>query len=240
MAVERKDLFGDGKVYCDYYPHKRVELRVAGFKIVVHKPYTVPYYNNRVYKGPKIYMSTNGTVEMYPFEYDLMKKAVDAGIAILNGEGYNLITNESFGDETLVNLDDIPNLDKRSGNAVKVNTIRYDNQNCGSIITMTNGKKSVYVGHGYIYRLSFGETRQLNRQKSYEIYLDFADSVSVSMVTNGVLEVMNHGEYSIMPDTLVGKRKAIKIEDKIGGRRIQELVVHNKNSKPDVFKIVLL
>lgn len=35
MAVMRQDMFGDGTVSMEYYPHKRIELRVAGFKVVV-------------------------------------------------------------------------------------------------------------------------------------------------------------------------------------------------------------
>lgn len=194
--------------------------------------------NKRVYRGARMYMSTNSTVEITPGDISDFQRAVQAGIAILNGEGYNLIKDGSFEDDVLVPIDSIPNLDKRSTKVGGIKKIKYTNANSGAILTMANGKRTIYLGKGYLYEKSFGETRLKNRQKSYEIYVDFTGDVDVQMNTPGLLEIKGSGY--IFADTLVGKRQAIRMEEPVKGRPINKVSIQVGSYTPDIYSIVLI
>ena len=183
-AVERKDLFGDGTVLCDYYPLKKVELRVEGFKIVIWKPYCAPacygYGKDKYYKGPKLYMSTNGTVELNTDSFALFQKAVQAVISILNSERINLINVSDFCKTGIVSKSDIPDDIKNAKFIDKTKYIKYDNNDIGSLITDIKGNKYIYLGKGLLYR----EDRLDNRKDCNEIYLSLSGKESITVKDN--------------------------------------------------------
>ena len=95
MAVIRQDMFGNGKVMMDYYPHRRVEIRVCNLKISVCKPYGIEYCG-RYYKSPIILMSSNSTVSMSIEDFRLIEMSIARAVEILNKENDGLIISTDF------------------------------------------------------------------------------------------------------------------------------------------------
>ena len=239
MAVERKDLFNDGSCYCDYYAGNRVELRVAGFKVVIYKPYVFKYYNSdRVYSKAIITMSTNSTVFMLPSDFDLLKKAVVTGINILNMEGFNLITQENvayFDTKYLVEAKDNPFKDVKLPKNRTAN-LKYGDNDCGILITSQSGEKSLYIGKG---RLKAGSYIR-NRVGCEYIYMTVPRLFNWKtqiVVQDDTMEV-DLGVTWFDIDTYRGKKKAFKLERCVPeGTVIHKLVIKEMHNTPKLFEI---
>lgn len=157
MAVERQDMFGDGTVSMEYYPHKRIELRVVGFKVVVSKPYGVNYYRNEAtISSPLIQISTNATVDLNLQDLNLLNKAILRVIEILNNENDGLVIDKNFTiNNKLVYKNDIPEEILNIHNSSKSKTLKsipYKEiqQNC--VYADDKGHKWMYLGEGWLLK----------------------------------------------------------------------------------------
>jgi len=224
MAIQRLEMF-DGVEY-EYRPDERVDLWVEGFKVVVYKPYRAPYYNfgskGVVFIEPKIYMSTNATVEMTPEGFRIINKAVQGAINILNKEGNNIIKNEDFNEsQASINISECPYPKGKAESGVK-QTIKYS---AGSFIEEANGRVSLYLGSGNISVLRESLKNQgnvnnqywanMNRSGSLEIYLDFDNikDINIKKIYKTSTKVtISDLKGSCRIDTFVNKRKAVKID----------------------------
>lgn len=239
MAIQRKVLFGD--VEYEYRPDKRVDLWVAGFKIVVYKPYRAPYCKTEteVYVEPKIYMSTNSTIEMTLESFTNINRAVAMAIQILNKEVSNLIKPEMFNyGEEHVNINKCPfspNKSRKSSDDVK-HTINYG---AGCIITEASGRKSLYLGRGVLYEWSGDRnTRWLTRVRdnSFEIYVDFGEVRDIYNIGTNRIKIDTKDGARCRVDNYMNKRKAISID---WHHYTRQLVYCEINSK-QIYRIDLL
>lgn len=240
MGVGRKDLFGDGSVYCDYFPGSRVELRVAGFKIVVYKPYAYKYWNStQVCKNALISMSTNSTVFLTLADFELFKKSVQAGINILNMEGYNLITNDNI---KYINSNDFIDASQNPYKDVvtpriRQNSVKYGNQDSGLLITTKNLNKFLFLGKAVVKHRNC----IINRSNCYYTYVQLpnsytSDSNSCS-VYNNTLE-LSVGDIWYGVDTYSGKKIAIdKVSLVPDGVLINKAVFKDSNGTPSIFEL---
>ena len=181
MAIKREDMFGNGLVSMEYHPHKRIELRVAGFKIIVSKPYGADYryFGHKTFKSPAIQISTNTTVTISFRELNLINSSILRAIDILNNENDGLIIDKNFEvDWNLLDIDNIPdNIAKihKSGDIKNCKSIPYKEIKASRVYKDIKGKRWIYLGRGYIYRDGRLDNRVTGGNIPYcmYIYLDY-------------------------------------------------------------------
>lgn len=238
--ANRLDVYKDGRVFCDYYPGKKAEIRAEGFKVVVYKPYTMDSVCDKdsVYIYPQITMSTNSTVSLSYDSLDILKKSVDYAINLLNLEGYNLIKVEEINKSGLIEASKNPYLSKIPSTRTK--TVRYDDVNdVGSIITAKNLSKYLYLGKGSLYE-SYGTSNvfhNCNRSKSDYIYYKLEGNEAFDYDSKTGLLKIDGGQFCFFAmDTVVTKRTAIEVKPTIDKYiRVVEVYLDGKLNK--VYKI---
>lgn len=235
MAVIRQDMFGDGQVMMDYYPHKRVEIRVCDFKISVCKPFGIEYCSH-YYSSPVIQMSSNSTVSMTLNDFRLIEKSIARAVEILNGENDGIIITNNFEIQAHPFKEPIPEyireLHNVSRQTTKTKSIPYKDIKPNYVYEDVKGHQWVYLGEGYLFEESTiyrdGISRR-NRQGCYLVYLDFDRIKNYNIILeNGTLEV--NGElHSLILDTYCSKKRFIKQVKKLGEGNI--LKVQGKHGK---------
>ena len=213
MSVERKDLFGDGKVSIEYYPHKRVELRVADFKIVVSKAYgskTSPYGTNYTLDKPSIQMSSNQTVFLDIESLNLIYKSINKAIQILNAEndGLSIDNNFSLNQVKYIKQNEIPqeiiNIQKSEQNK-KIKSIPYKDIDSSKVYTDIKGHEWIYLGEGKL--IANGSV--INRSGCSYIYLNFDIAKRYGYtVENNTIKV--NDVTPLLVDTYASKKRFIR------------------------------
>lgn len=178
MGVKREDMFGNGLVSMEYYPHKRIELRVDRLKIVVSKPYGIDN-GGYTFKSPAIQISSNSTVTISFREINLINSAILRAIDILNAENDGILIDRCFEvNYNTIRLSDIPNKVKEIHMESTYNKVQYISNSAISnkgIYEDIRGHKWVYLGEGKI--LVDGNVHNRvsgdGRRHSKYIYLDY-------------------------------------------------------------------
>lgn len=184
MAVARQDMFNDGTVIMEYYPHKRIILRVAGFKVVVNKPYGTVIYcggsRTKTLVSPSIQMSTNMTVTLNLSDLNLVMKAINRAIDILNNEKDGLIIDKGFiiGDEIWLenSPEHVLNIqNSKDAKPTELKSIPYKEIASNCVYEDTKGHKWIYLGEGWIYNNGRRDNRCNGPGQPYSkyIYIDF-------------------------------------------------------------------
>lgn len=237
MAVERKDMFGDGTVSMEYYPHKRVEMRVGGFKVVVAKPYgTRPVgCANRVYDKAVILMSANQTVVTDPRTLILINKAVNEAINMLNNENDGMVISKDFSinDCREVRAEDIPEEVIRiqktpvSGQQT-VNNIPYTEIYNNKVYQDRTGRKWVYIGKGNLYEKGNTSGYSENRLGCPYVYLSYDELNRYKWSMEGTtLHVSKCIQFIV--DTYATKKKFIREVGTLPNKITELHSVNNNN-----------
>lgn len=228
MALIKQDLFKDRTVQYTYEPGKCVTLWVAGFKVVVYKPYTCQTYykSDQVYKEPKIALSTNTTVQLGYNEFKLIDKAILAAIQILNKEGFGLIDiNNWKGSNTKVNMSDNP---YKNMQVTKKSATKTFKPLPGDIFLDNNSNKWLCLGCGILYEDEFSQ----NRSDCYHIYMNIDSDYYSIQRHKGLIEIVFHNKCSHRVDAYKTEKRGIKLLDRpsenyvIKNLRIRELPIN--------------
>lgn len=216
MTAIRKDMFGDGLVSMEYYPHRRIELRVCGFKIDVCKPYGVNIGGYKTIDKPAIAVSANQTVHLDMVKMQLIQKSIIRAIDILNSENDGLIIdkNFTFANYNSVYNEDIPSnikaLHQQSNEQVKTKSIPYKYITSDKVYEDIRGHKWIYLGKGRLYENGIVS----NRGGCEYIYLDFDKICNIKWVQQGNIIILDTNEI-LLVDSYASKKRFIREVSKL-------------------------
>lgn len=216
MVAIRKDMFGDGLVSMEYYPHKRIDLRVSGFKISVCKPYGVNICGYKTIDKPAIAVSANQTIYLDMSKIQLIQKSIMRAIDILNSENDGLVIDKNF---TFVNHnsvynEDIPDsikiLHEQSNTKIKTKSIPYKEITSDKVYEDTKGHKWIYLGKGRLF-----ENGSLSNRSGCEyIYLDFDEICNKKWMQQGNIIILETNEI-LLVDSYASKKRLIREVSKL-------------------------
>ena len=197
MGVIRRDMFGDGLCMYDYYTHKRIELYIGGFKIVISKPYNTQVYRDYVLSEPSIVISSNARVYTDMKELSIINTAINRAIDMLNAENDGLFIDKNFAVNTdkYVHKDAVPDFVKDLNKKSKEGNSKYMRKadlNARTIYETEKGRKFMYLGHGDLILVEIGPYSRKNRKNRSgcsEIYLD--------------VDILNMNKWEVRGDTIV-------------------------------------
>lgn len=234
MGVIRQDMFGDGKVMMDYHPHKRIELRLCGFKISVCKPYGIEY-GFGVCDTPLIQISSNSTVNLCLMDFKLIENAIARAVDILNKENDGLVINSNFTiNSKCIYSKDIPpyvqELHADSKKKTKTKSIPYKDIENNTVYEDEKGHQWIYAGYGYLFETSDRPWRgnhSINRSGCYYVYIKYDNIKNLDIkLNNGVLRI--NGDLGCTTvDTYASKKRFIKKIVKLGDGSINEIISKN-------------
>lgn len=203
----KQELFKDRSVQYTYEPGKCVTLWVSGFKIIVYKPYAckTSLKSDRVYKNPKIAMSTSMTVQLGYAEFQLINKAILEAVRILNKEGFGLINIKDWKDsDGTAHISENPY--KNTPVAPK-RVAKTFKPVPGDIFIDTNSNKFMCLGVGDVYERG----SRINRVECNYIYLDMGNQDYSANKQGGLMEVVFHNDYYWRVDTFKHEKRGTEL-----------------------------
>jgi len=236
MAVVRKDMFNDGTVIMEYYPHKRIILRVAGFKVIVNKPYGTMVYGSkeRTMISPSIQMSTNMTVTLSFDELKLIIKAVNKSIDILNNEKDGLIINKNFTLGQEIWAKDLPKdiidiHESKDAQPTNTKSIPYKDIRNNVVYEDEKGRQWIYLGEGWLYEDGdlCNRCNGIGQPYSKYIYLRYDDLKGQKCQIYNRTLICERIECCMI-DSYASKKRFIKEVKELGNQPINAVVDKNK------------
>lgn len=179
MEAIRMDMFGDGKCMFEYVPHSHIIVRAGGFKIQVRKPYSTEVYGQYYLKRPAIIMSTNASVYTDLKSLQLMQKAVNRAVEILNNENDGNYINPDFTASTdfrdCVNKrpEQIENLINQGKAESKATYIKNADVKTNAIYADAKGNLWIFAGVGRYLEHVNGKYVSCNRLGCDKMYIDY-------------------------------------------------------------------
>lgn len=233
----------------EYYPHKRIVLRTAGFKIVVAKAYGLYDGGNCwVYTAPTVQMSTNTTVFTDLNRINRMQDLIKSAIMHLNNEGDGLIIPYDFnvmdanGDIPKCWSEDIPTRIlalHASATVVGRKSIPYKEVTHSKVYKDDKDHYWVYLGHGILEHsdssLSYERApHRENRHGCYEVYLKFDDVERYKIDTAGNLLISGYPS-SCMLDTYASRKRFMSVEQDLNWNgRVVKFVRKDRDNNSDL------
>jgi hypothetical protein len=222
MSAIRQDLFGDGSVTAEYYPHKRMELRLDDLKVVVAKPYGMIYsgvLSGKTNVAPVIQLSSNNKVYLTLNSLQLLNRAILTAVQILNSENDGIIIEDNFEKNynyTSLNKNNLPaNVQAAHKQSVSEGTksIPYKEIRQDRVYEDIRGHQWIYLGTGTLYSKDNRGVHRENRSGCNYVYIDMDEVNECPWSLNSGI-IVTTKTCPLAVDTFASKKRFVKVVSK--------------------------